>query len=128
MIITRNALVESRLRGVYGSAIRGANLRVFCASNSLYWEHRNARSRATASKFLELSGIVTIRKHCMGLVSESQLRIATKYLRDDIPNLLSNVELWVQSGAGTADAERKRAAREALDAFGGHLRTVSRWQ
>jgi len=34
----------------------------------------------------------------------------------------------VESGAGTADAERKRAAREALDAFGGHLRTVSRWQ
>jgi hypothetical protein len=63
----------------------------------------------------------------MGLVSDSQLRIATAYLRDDIPNLISHIELWVQSGAGTATAEKKRAVREALDQLENELRRVSKW-
>lgn len=62
----------------------------------------------------------------MALVSESQLRLATAYVRDDIPKLLSSIELWVDSGAGTADAEKKQAVREALDGFGDSLRTVRR--
>ncbi len=127
MITTRNALVESNLHDLYRDTIQGGGLHVFCASNALYWDNRDVRPRDVASLSLELSGIIAIRKHCMALVSESQLRVATTYLRDDIPNLLSNVELWVQTGAGTADAEKKRAVREALDLFGDHLRRVSRW-
>ncbi len=127
MITTRNALVKPSLRDLYRDTIQGGDLHVFCASNTLYWEGRDLRSRDKAAPFLELSGIVTIRQHCMALVSETQLRVATKYLRDDIPNLLSNIELWVQTGAGTADAEKKRAVREALDVFGNYLRRVSGW-
>jgi hypothetical protein len=125
MITTRNALVGSKLHDLYGDKIRGGDLHVFCASNTLYWDKRDLRSRDKAVPFLELSGIVAIRRHCMALISESQLRVATKYLRDDIPNLLSNVELWVQTGAGTADAEEKRAVLEALGTFEDRLRRVS---
>ncbi len=127
MVTTRNAVVIPSLRDLYRDSIQGGDLHVFCASNTLYWKGREFRSRDRAAPFLELSGIVTIRKHCMALVSESQLRVATKYLRDDIPNLLSNIELWVQRGAGTADAEKKRVIREALDMFGSYLRRVSGW-
>ena len=127
LIVTRNGIVEARLLRHYSRRLRGGNLHVFCASNTLYWEKRGARPLHVTIPVLELSGIVAIRRHCMGLVSESQLRIATTYLRDDIPNLISRVELWVQSGAGTATAERKRAVREALDQLEVELRRVSKW-
>ncbi|KAH6633922.1 hypothetical protein B0J18DRAFT_414751 [Chaetomium sp. MPI-SDFR-AT-0129] len=122
LITTRNDKVEARLLAKYRGKIPGGNLHVFCASNTLYWEKRDSRPLGVTIRFLELSGIIPIRRHCMGLVSQNQLRIATKYLRDDIPNLLSKVELWVQKGAGTADAEKKRAVREALDQLEGQLR------
>jgi hypothetical protein len=125
LITTRNDIVTAQLLTQYGGRISGGDLHVFCASNTLYWEKRDLRALAEVTPFLRLSGIVDIRRHCMGLVSESQLRIATKYLRDDVPNLLSNIELWVQNGAGTADAEKKRAVRQALDKLERRLRRVS---
>jgi hypothetical protein len=117
--------VTTQLLAHYRDVIPGGNLHVFCASNTLYWERRDLRPPQVAAAFLELSGIVTIRRHCMKLVSESQLRIATSYLRDDIPGLLNNVEIWVRTGAGTADAEKKRVIREALDQLEDQLRSVS---
>ncbi|KAK4041410.1 hypothetical protein C8A01DRAFT_14819, partial [Parachaetomium inaequale] len=122
MITTRNALVESKLHDLYRNKIQGGDLHVFCASNSLYWAKRDLKSGEQASPFLELSGIIAVRRHCMALVSDSQFRVATKYLQDDIPSLLSSIELWVESGSGTADAERKRAVREAVDGFENSLR------
>lgn len=127
MITTRNTLVGSKVHDLYRDKIPGGDLHVFCASNTLYWDKRDLKPQDKAAPFLELSGIVAIRRHCMGLVSENQLRVATKYLRDDIPNLLSNLELWVQTGAGTADAEKKREVREALGLFEDRLRKVSGW-
>lgn len=125
MITERNALVESELQALYRDKILGGVLYVFCASNTLYWDKRDLRSRVRALPFLELSGIIAIRRHCMALVSESQLRAASKYLRDDIPNLLSNIKLWVQTGLESADAGRKQAVQEAISLFGNRLRTVS---
>ncbi|KAL2145862.1 hypothetical protein VTI28DRAFT_5944 [Corynascus sepedonium] len=124
MITERNALVESELQALYRDKIPGGVLYVFCASNTLYWDKRDLRSRVRALPFLELSGIVAIRRHCMALVSESQLRAASKYLRDDIPNLLSNIKLWVQTGLESADAGRKQAVQEAISLFGNRLRTA----
>jgi hypothetical protein len=101
-------------------------VKVFCASNTLYWKYRPVCPKDKAVPFLQLSGIIGIRKYCIAIVSESQLRIATGYLRDRIPDLLSNLQLWVQSGAaGSADAERKEAVRVTLDALEKTLRRVS---
>jgi len=61
----------------------------------------------------------------MSLVSESQLRIALKYIKDDIPNLTSRVLLWVQSGAGNADAEQRQVVNASLNTLEDQIRRVS---
>ena len=48
------------------------------------------------------------------MVADRQLRLATQYIQDDIPAFLGDVELWVQSGAGSVNAERREAIRETL--------------
>lgn len=60
----------------------------------------------------------------MSIVSDSQLRIATQYLRGDVPSLLSHLQLWVQSGAGSAAAEQRERVRTVLDALEARLRRV----
>jgi hypothetical protein len=97
---------------------------VFCVSNSEYWEKRY-QSKDEALPFLHLSGILAVRKHCLSMVADSQLRIATKYVRDDIPAFLGDVALWVESGAGSVDAEQKKAVRETLDKVEDNLKRVN---
>jgi len=77
-----------------------------------------------ALPFLELSGILAVRKHCISLVAESQFRIAAKYIQDGIPVLLGDTDLWVQSGAGNMSAERRQTIREALDSLESRLQRV----
>ncbi len=42
----------------------------------------------------------------------------------DIPALLGDIALWIESGAGSADAEQKRTIRETLNELERRLRTV----
>ncbi|KAM7189178.1 hypothetical protein V8F33_010180 [Rhypophila sp. PSN 637] len=121
LITTRNERVKTRLRSEYRNTITGGNVKVFCVSNYLYWDHRNL-SKDKALPWLELSGIIPLRKHCVAMVSDSQLRIATNYMDNDIRSLISSIELWVQSGAGTETAERKALVRETLDVIEGRLK------
>ncbi|KAH8648902.1 hypothetical protein BGZ60DRAFT_422535 [Tricladium varicosporioides] len=114
LINTRNAEVKQRLSDIYQNAIPGNDLEIFCVSNDVYWKHRDS-PKDDAFPFLQLSGIFTVRKHCISMVAKSQLDIARKYVTDNIPVHLGEVELWVQSGAGSMDAERKERTRKALD-------------
>ena len=97
---------------------------MFCVSNTDYWE-RHSQSRDEALPFLQLSGILAVRKHCFSIVADSQLRIAAHYVVDEIPAFLADIELWVQSGAGTASTEQKGAVRETLDEIEGRLWEVT---
>jgi len=124
LIRARNSSVITQLNNHYRAQLPGGHLRAFCVSNKDYWEKREC-GREQALPFLNLSGILALRRHCLSLVAESQLRIVTKYIEDDIPALLGDVELWVRSGAGTAGAEEKRAIRETLDTIEGRLKGVS---
>lgn len=45
-------------------------------------------------------------------------------MNDDIPALLAQVELWVQSGASNATVERRAAIRESLGELERRLRRV----
>ena len=108
----------------YGSRLPGGLLTVFCISNMFYGDHRNS-PKEEAMPFLGLSGILRLRKHCIGIVGDSQRRIATSYIRDEIPALLAGVNLWVQSGSETMDAERRREVREALDRLDRRLTEVT---
>lgn len=119
---TRNANVVHGLRGVYGNQL-GDELNVFCVSNIVYWEHRD-ESRDISRPFLDLSGILQIRKYCISIVSDSQHRAALQYINDSIPSVLAKIELWVQSGAGNASTERREAIRQSLDTLEARLRRV----
>lgn len=125
LINTRNASVTTSIEDLYGPRVPGDGVKVFCVSNTLYWDHR-PMPKDEALPHLQLSGVLQIRKHCLSMVTESQLRIATRYIRDDIPALLGDVDLWVQSGAGTMDAERKRVVRQTLDALEARLTRVKK--
>lgn len=98
-------------------------LKVFCISNTDYWDHRDLPND-DALPFIELSGIIAVRKHCISMVGDSQHRIASKYIRESIPALLGDITLWVQSGAGSMSAERKQAVRETLNVLEARLRRV----
>jgi hypothetical protein len=108
---------------MYQNTVSGNDLEVFCVSNDDYWNHRSS-PKDYALPFLQLSGIFTVRKHCISMVAKTQLRIARKYITDDIPALLGDVELWVQSGAGSVDAERKEKIRETLSTVEARLKQV----
>lgn len=97
---------------------------MFCVSNTDYWEHRD-QPKDSALPLLELSGIIELRRHCVSLLEDDQLRIAMKYIRDDIPAILSEIALWVQSGAENVNAERKETVCETLDALEARLRRVN---
>lgn len=100
----------------YNARAPGGRVNVFCLGNQLYSEWRNKVS-GQASQWLELSGIIAFRRHCLGLTMERQMQSLTRYITADIPMLLDKVNSWVKAGAETPDAETKRKIREALDKF-----------
>ncbi|KAI1821480.1 hypothetical protein F4861DRAFT_541892 [Xylaria intraflava] len=115
VITDRNASVESKLHQKYGDKSPSFNaLKVFCVSNELYNKHRK-KPRDEAMRWLDLSGILAVRKHCCMMVSESQYRAATHYMENDIEVLIGELKLWVRSGEGSLSAERKAVIRDALD-------------
>lgn len=125
LITKRNASVTTTIEELYNPMMPGDGVKVFCVSNTLYWDHRSL-PKDEALPYLQLSNVLAIRKHCLSMVAQSQLRIATKYLRNEIPALLRDVDLWVESGAGTMDAERKRFVRQTLDALEDRLKRVNK--
>jgi hypothetical protein len=123
LISTRNANVIETLNSLYREKVPTNDLKVFCVSNKEYWEHRGS-PKDDALPFLQLSGIFTVRKHCISMVANSQLRIATNYIQNDIPALLGDIKLWVESGAGTVNAEQKEKVRETLNTVEARLKRV----
>ncbi|KAL5613158.1 hypothetical protein FOVSG1_002221 [Fusarium oxysporum f. sp. vasinfectum] len=119
LITTRNRIIIDSLTNTYAGRVTDA--RVFCVSNTIYWQNRTAR-KSEAKRYLDLSGILQVRKHCISIVANSQRRIATQYMKDQIPALLADIELWVQSGARTASEERREALCQTLDSVERRLR------
>ncbi len=124
MIETRNSIVCRELQSTYGNKIAGNNLTVFCVSNTLYWEKRDRPANESRETLL-LSGILDVRRHCVGIVAEAQYQAALRYIRHKIPALLESLQLWVESGSGSMNAERKAAIRSALNNIEDMLNNVS---
>lgn len=111
MVQTRNAEVTKELSQLYKQAQH-----VFCVSNKLWWDHREDHLR-DASPWLELSGIISFRRHCIGLVAAHQMQDASIFMRERIPALVSAVDLWVQSGSGRiADEAREQISKASEEA------------
>jgi hypothetical protein len=127
LIDNRNSEVTKALKNLYQDKVSGNELTVFCVDNIMYKDHRD-NAKNVALPFLHLSGIIAVRKHCISLVASSQLRNAKAFIKDDIPALLGDIELWIQSGAGTVDAERKAEIRETVNALEAQLKRVRHGQ
>jgi hypothetical protein len=127
LIDNRNSDVTKALKNLYQDKLSGNESTIFCVDNMMYKEHRTD-SRDVALPFLHLSGIIAVRKYCISLVASSQLRSAREYIKNDIPALLGDIDLWIQSGAGTVDAERKAEIRETVNALEAQLKRVRHGQ
>ncbi|KAJ4171103.1 hypothetical protein NW754_007247 [Fusarium falciforme] len=114
LVTTRNSFVTQELRNKYNERVATDEIKIFCVSNKDYWDHRD-EAKTRSARFLQLSGILQVRKHCISIVANSQRRIATRYIKDQIPAFLAQVDLWVQSGARTASEERREALCRRLD-------------
>ncbi|KAH0425848.1 hypothetical protein CcaCcLH18_10717 [Colletotrichum camelliae] len=121
LIETRNADVTKKLQASYRNKVRGGVVHVFCISNTEYWS-KAMLPKDEAIPSLQLSGIIALRKHCLSIIADSQLRLATKFVTNDIPALLGETGLWVESGAGSASAEQKSAVRKTLENIERQLR------
>ncbi|VUC28222.1 unnamed protein product [Clonostachys rosea] len=120
LVTTRNEFVSNKLCQKYNDRVDG-QIRVFCVSNKIYNNKRN-EPKNLSLPHLELSGIIGLRKHCISIVAQAQRRVVVQYINDQIPALLSKIQLWVQSGARTADQERRIATIAALDNIERELR------
>ncbi|KLO81585.1 Uncharacterized protein Y057_7563 [Fusarium fujikuroi] len=119
LITNRNRIITDSLNTTYAGRVTPS--RVFCVSNTIYWQNRTVK-KSEAKRHLDLSGILQVRKHCISIVANSQRRIATQYMKDQIPALIADIELWVQSGARTASEERREALCQTLDSVERRLR------
>lgn len=124
LIKSRNEFVTKELREKYRDRVTN-DIKIFCVSNKDYWDNRD-KAKQISRPFLELSGILQVRKHSISIVAASQRRIATRYMKDQIPAFLAQVDLWVQSGALSANQERRRALCRTLDEVERGLRRVRR--
>ncbi|RYP50632.1 hypothetical protein DL768_003914 [Monosporascus sp. mg162] len=111
----RNDKVSDRLREEYRNHPIATTLKIFCVSNKIYWENREKPATA-ALPYLKMSGILELRRYCIGIVAESRLRATREFIKDEIPAFLGSVELWVEAGSGNASAERKQRILDAVSA------------
>jgi len=120
---TRNRKIGDLLQVTYGDRVTDGVLNVFCVSNRDYEQNRK-KARDVALPYLHLSNIIDVRRHCISLVAQSQLRAAERYMNDQIPTLLGSVALWVQSGSEQANVQRKEEIRATLSTVERELRNV----
>ncbi|KAL8357543.1 hypothetical protein RB598_002380 [Gaeumannomyces tritici] len=116
LINNRSEVVTNGLQRNFSKRLAaGARpLNIFCVSNTLYWDNRN-RESGEALPYLELSGILSLRQHCLSLVGRAQHAHALGYINDSVQGLIASTKLWVETGAGSdADIGAKTRICEVL--------------
>lgn len=81
------------IKAQYREHSAASNLEVFCVSNQLYWADR-MKSAAVSKRRLDLSGIIELRRYCIGIVAEIHLRTVNHYICNEIPAFLGSATLW----------------------------------
>ncbi|KAK4220911.1 hypothetical protein QBC38DRAFT_493173 [Podospora fimiseda] len=115
LVTIRNDWVTSELKKRYQvSTTAEVELQVHCVSNTHYWDHRHD-PKDKAMPYLELSGIISLRRHCVSLVSQEKYRLVKRYLQGEIPGFLGEMELWIQAGTTSAQGEEKKLIREIVE-------------
>ncbi|KAH7359239.1 hypothetical protein B0T11DRAFT_355895 [Plectosphaerella cucumerina] len=129
MILTRNDEVTRSLQTTFGHRTAPGNVfRVFCVSSSYYREYRQRPQQPGDPDWLALSGIIDLRRHCLGLTADAQLRSLATYINSAVPRLIADVGQWARTGEDNVGAEArtelgevKRRVREALRGEGSPL-------
>ncbi len=121
----RNEGVSSGLQREYKNHPVARLLKTFCVSNRMYWDQREQRA-TIALPYLELSGILELRRYCIGIVADSHFRAMKAFVKDEIPALLGSIELWVEAGSGNITAERKQQILNVISAIERQLDEVRR--
>ena len=107
IINLRNNKVQHGVQTEYGGHPLAPTLQTFCVSNTLYWDHRMDRADV-ALPYLQLSGIINLRQHCIGIVAEDNICATKTYVNNEVPAFLGSLQLWVNAGAGNVSAERRQ--------------------
>ncbi|KAH7406760.1 hypothetical protein DE146DRAFT_404176 [Phaeosphaeria sp. MPI-PUGE-AT-0046c] len=110
----RNNRVSHGLRQTYRAYPVAASLQIFCVSNQAYWDNRK-RPADVALPYLTFSGIIELRRYCIGIVGQSRLQAIRTFIKDDIPALVGSIELWIEVGSGSVTAESKQSILDAVD-------------
>ena len=90
----------------------------------MYWEKRD-KDLDLALPWLRLSGILSLRRHCLGLVARHQLVDATSFMEEQVPSLVSAIALWVDSGSRDVGTGIRAQVREASAQAEGIMQRVS---
>ena len=124
LITYRNSVVTAKLQEDYQKYAGEEPLKVFCVSNPIYENNRD-KPIGSSLPLLELSGIIDLRRHCVGVVADSHLRATVEYIKVEIPSFVSSVELWTQAGSENGSAEKKDMILKAVAAVQQELDKVS---
>jgi hypothetical protein len=113
IVSLRNGKVSLGLREEYGNHPVATPLRIFCVSNKIYWDNREKPYDA-ALPYLSLSGILDLRRHCIGVVAQSRLQATRNFVKDEIPALIGSIGLWVEAGSVRPTVDSKERILDAV--------------
>lgn len=105
LIQIRNTSVTAKLHHKYKDLEAAKRPKIFCVSHILYTDSRTGTS-AVHLAAIHISGIPDLRRHCIGIIAESHHRISKQLIDHELPAFLGSVELWVNSGGGSATLEQ----------------------
>jgi hypothetical protein len=113
MIHTRNDAVTRSLVTTFGHCAGPGNaLRVFCVSSSYYRTYRREPQKPDHPDWLALSGIIALRRHCLGLTADAQLRSLAVYVNEAVTGLIADVRQWARTGEDNVGVETRAALDE----------------
>ncbi|CAI6339181.1 unnamed protein product [Periconia digitata] len=115
LITVRNRSVSRGLRKKYAEHPAARNLQIFCVSNTMYEEKRHDLV-AEVKPHLQLSGIIELRRHCMGISAESYLRQTKEYINHRVSAFVASLELWAQTSLGDMNEERNQQVLQVVSA------------
>ncbi|KAJ5726029.1 uncharacterized protein N7483_007386, partial [Penicillium malachiteum] len=107
LIIQRNEKVSRELLEEH------TDIRVFCVSNTLYTKWRASRTHQ-AEAYVNLSGILELRRYCQLVPAEAQLLATRTFFDHEVHGLLLSLRQWVLAGADSVTAERATALRRLI--------------
>lgn len=112
----RNDNVSNGLKKEYQNQPIASTMRIFCVSSKMY-ENNRENPATEALPYLKMSGILELRRYCIGIVAQSRLRATKEFTQGDIPAFLGSVELWVKAGSGNTSAQKKQQILNAVTAI-----------